>query len=180
MHRGFSARNLLLSTAKRVPRANDLISSLVFLSRTDRSLSTIVTSTRTSTGESSQSSPLRTHCTCASRPFCCIRNACRCRSSTPSSSNNNNYSTLTRVSSSNFGKMTEYKLSDISSLSQIPPFEKVESAVEGVENGKVLVVHGDNNNFHAISPRCTHYGAPLKLGVVAPGGRITCPWHGGK
>ncbi|KAL1990401.1 hypothetical protein VTN49DRAFT_6240 [Thermomyces lanuginosus] len=74
--------------------------------------------------------------------------------------------------------MTEYKLSDISSLSQIPPFEKVESAVEGVENGKVLVVHGDNNNFHAISPRCTHYGAPLKLGVVAPGGRITCPWHG--
>lgn len=76
--------------------------------------------------------------------------------------------------------MTEYKLTDISSLSQIPPFEKLESAVEGVENGRVLVVHGDNNNFHAISPRCTHYGAPLKLGVVAPGGRITCPWHGGK
>lgn len=57
--------------------------------------------------------------------------------------------------------------------------EKVEAEVEGVPDGKVLVVRvGDD--FHAISPRCTHYGAPLKLGVVAPDGRITCPWHGGR
>lgn len=72
---------------------------------------------------------------------------------------------------------TEYKLKDISSLQSIPNFEKVESEVEGVPEGKVLVVRLDDK-FHAISPRCTHYGAPLKLGVVAPDGRITCPWHG--
>ncbi|KAF5011180.1 hypothetical protein F66182_15388, partial [Fusarium sp. NRRL 66182] len=35
---------------------------------------------------------------------------------------------------------TEYKLKDISSLQDIPNFEKVESEVEGVPDGKVLVV----------------------------------------
>lgn len=74
---------------------------------------------------------------------------------------------------------TEYKLKDITSLKDIPNLEKVESAVEGIEEGKVLVVRV-NGDVHAISPRCTHYGAPLKLGVVAPDGRITCPWHGGE
>jgi nitrite reductase/ring-hydroxylating ferredoxin subunit len=74
---------------------------------------------------------------------------------------------------------TEYKLKDITSLKDIPNLEKVESAVEGIEGGKVLVVRV-NGDVHAISPRCTHYGAPLKLGVVAPDGRITCPWHGGE
>lgn len=74
---------------------------------------------------------------------------------------------------------TEYKLKDISSLQDIPNFEKVESEVEGVPDGKVLVVRLEDDKFHAISPKCTHYGAPLKLGVVAPDGRITCPWHGG-
>ncbi|GAM43486.1 apoptosis-inducing factor homolog [Talaromyces pinophilus] len=73
---------------------------------------------------------------------------------------------------------TEYKLKDISSLQDIPNYEKVESEVEGVPDGKVLVVRLEDDKFHAISPRCTHYGAPLKLGVVAPDGRITCPWHG--
>ncbi|KAL1961861.1 hypothetical protein VTN77DRAFT_985 [Rasamsonia byssochlamydoides] len=72
---------------------------------------------------------------------------------------------------------TEYKLKDIPSLADIPNYGKVESEVEGVENGKVLVVRV-NDDVHALSPRCTHYGAPMKLGVVSPDGRITCPWHG--
>lgn len=55
--------------------------------------------------------------------------------------------------------------------------EKVETDVEGIEEGKVLVVRV-NDQFHAMSPRCTHYGAPLKLGAVSPDGRITCAWHG--
>lgn len=73
----------------------------------------------------------------------------------------------------------EYKLKDISSLSGINNFDKVEAEVEGLQDGKVLLVKYDDK-VHAISPKCTHYGAPLKLGVVSPEGRITCPWHGGK
>lgn len=73
----------------------------------------------------------------------------------------------------------EYKLKDISSLSGINNFDKIEAEVEGVQDGKVLLVKYDDK-VHAISPKCTHYGAPLKLGVVSPEGRITCPWHGGE
>ncbi|KAL4991772.1 hypothetical protein BDW68DRAFT_184680 [Aspergillus falconensis] len=71
----------------------------------------------------------------------------------------------------------EYKLKDISSLSGIKNFDKVEAEVEGVQGGKVLLVKYEDR-VHAISPKCTHYGAPLKNGVVSPEGRITCPWHG--
>ncbi|KAL4801931.1 hypothetical protein BDV18DRAFT_164442 [Aspergillus unguis] len=71
----------------------------------------------------------------------------------------------------------EYKLKDISSLSGIKNFDKVEAEVEGVQDGKVLLVKYEDK-VHAISPKCTHYGAPLKNGVVSPEGRITCPWHG--
>jgi nitrite reductase/ring-hydroxylating ferredoxin subunit len=74
--------------------------------------------------------------------------------------------------------MTEYKLKDITSLSSIAPLEKLEVEVEGVEEGKVLLVKIEKK-VHAVSPRCTHYGAPLKNGVVTGDGRLTCPWHGG-
>ncbi|KAJ5605137.1 hypothetical protein N7510_010291 [Penicillium lagena] len=71
----------------------------------------------------------------------------------------------------------EYKLKDITSFADIAPTEKIECEVEGVPDGKVLVLKFDGQ-VHALSPRCSHYGAPLKGGVVAPDGRITCPWHG--
>ncbi|KAL3432485.1 hypothetical protein BDV09DRAFT_187454 [Aspergillus tetrazonus] len=71
----------------------------------------------------------------------------------------------------------KYKLKDISSLTGINNFDKVEAEVEGVQDGKVLLVKYEDK-VHAISPKCTHYGAPLKNGVVSPEGRITCPWHG--
>ncbi|KAJ5698196.1 Apoptosis-inducing factor 1 [Penicillium macrosclerotiorum] len=71
----------------------------------------------------------------------------------------------------------EYKLKDLASFADIPPMEKRECEVEGVADGKVLVLKFDGQ-VHAMSPRCTHYGAPMKGGVVAPDGRITCPWHG--
>ncbi|KAL2010948.1 hypothetical protein VTN00DRAFT_3666 [Thermoascus crustaceus] len=71
----------------------------------------------------------------------------------------------------------EYRLKDIPSLSSIHDFDKVESEVEGIEGGKVLVLRV-GGQVHCLSPRCTHYGAPLKLGVVSPDGRLTCPWHG--
>ncbi|KAL4954906.1 hypothetical protein BDW69DRAFT_193649 [Aspergillus filifer] len=71
----------------------------------------------------------------------------------------------------------EYKLKDITSLSSIQNYDKVEAEVEGVQDRKVLLVKYEDQ-VHAISPKCTHYGAPLKNGVVSPEGRITCPWHG--
>ncbi|KZF24280.1 rubredoxin-NAD(+) reductase [Xylona heveae TC161] len=70
----------------------------------------------------------------------------------------------------------EFKLKDLTKL-DLQPGEKREVEVEGVENGKVLLVQvGDKT--HAVGPKCTHYGAPLKNGVVTPEGRLTCPWHG--
>jgi nitrite reductase/ring-hydroxylating ferredoxin subunit len=72
----------------------------------------------------------------------------------------------------------EYKLKGISKC-DLKNGEKREVEVEGVEAGKVLLVKvGDKT--HAMSPNCTHYGAPLKNGVVSPDGRLTCPWHGGQ
>jgi nitrite reductase/ring-hydroxylating ferredoxin subunit len=72
----------------------------------------------------------------------------------------------------------EYKLKDIASFASLSS-DKVEAEVEGIEGGKVLLIKlGDK--VHAISPRCSHYGAPLKNGVVTREGRITCPWHGGE
>ncbi|MCJ1309446.1 hypothetical protein MMC25_003106 [Agyrium rufum] len=70
----------------------------------------------------------------------------------------------------------EYKLKGLSSL-DLQDGEKREVEVEGIENGKVLLVKLDGTT-HAMSSNCTHYGAPLKLGVVTPDGRLTCAWHG--
>ncbi|GFS84404.1 apoptosis-inducing factor 3 [Trichonephila clavipes] len=44
------------------------------------------------------------------------------------------------------------------------------------DDGKVLLVK-ENGNYSALGPKCTHYGAPLKNGVLI-GGKIRCPWHG--
>ncbi|GIY18022.1 apoptosis-inducing factor 3 [Caerostris darwini] len=44
------------------------------------------------------------------------------------------------------------------------------------EDGKILLVK-ENGTYSALGPKCTHYGAPLKNGVLI-GGRIRCPWHG--
>ncbi len=69
----------------------------------------------------------------------------------------------------------EYKLKGITSL-DIKENDKHECEVEGIEDGKVLLVNS-GGKVHAMSAKCTHYGAPLKLGVVNHG-RITCAWHG--
>jgi len=42
--------------------------------------------------------------------------------------------------------------------------------------GKVLLVK-EHNEFKAIGNKCTHYGAPLKDGVLC-NGKVRCPWHG--
>ncbi|RMD40280.1 hypothetical protein DV735_g4828, partial [Chaetothyriales sp. CBS 134920] len=71
----------------------------------------------------------------------------------------------------------EYKLKNLPSLHGLEELGKVEAEVEGIEGGKVLVVKVQGE-VHALNANCTHYGAPLKNGVVTSDGRITCPWHG--
>ena len=72
----------------------------------------------------------------------------------------------------------EYKIKGLSAL-DLKSGEKREVEVEGIEEGKVLLAKvGDKT--HALSAKCTHYGAPMKLGVLTPEGRLTCAWHGGK
>lgn len=72
---------------------------------------------------------------------------------------------------------TEYKLKGLTSI-DLKNGQKKEVEVDGIEGGKVLLAKvGDK--VHAMSPNCTHYGAPLVKGVLTGDGRITCPWHGG-
>jgi nitrite reductase/ring-hydroxylating ferredoxin subunit len=75
-------------------------------------------------------------------------------------------------------RMAEFKLKELSSL-DLKNGDKVEAEVEGIEGGKVLLIKLDDK-VHAMNAKCTHYGAPLKTGVLAPDGRLTCPWHGGE
>ncbi|CAM1501192.1 Fc.00g103540.m01.CDS01 [Cosmosporella sp. VM-42] len=70
----------------------------------------------------------------------------------------------------------EYKLKNLSSL-DLPPGAKQEVEVEGVQNGKVLLVNAAGT-VQALGSKCTHYGAPLVKGVMTESGRLTCPWHG--
>ncbi|KAI4183751.1 MAG: hypothetical protein L6R41_005214 [Letrouitia leprolyta] len=60
----------------------------------------------------------------------------------------------------------EYKIKGLSAL-DLKSGEKREVEVEGIENGKVLLARVGKTT-HAISSNCTHYGAPLKLGVLTP------------
>ena len=70
----------------------------------------------------------------------------------------------------------EYRLKGLTSI-ELKTGQKQEAEVEGIEGGKVLLVKAQDG-IHAMSPNCTHYGAPLMKGVVTGDGRITCPWHG--
>jgi len=72
----------------------------------------------------------------------------------------------------------EYKLKGLTSF-DLKDGEMKEAEVEGIEEGKVLLVN-TQGKMHAVSSNCTHYGAPLKKGVLSEGGRLTCAWHGGK
>nr|KMM69427.1 rhodocoxin reductase [Coccidioides posadasii RMSCC 3488] len=72
---------------------------------------------------------------------------------------------------------SDYKLKDLASLADLKDGEKREVSIEGLEEAKLLFVKLDGQ-VHALTARCTHYGAPLVKGVLTPDGRITCPWHG--
>jgi len=71
----------------------------------------------------------------------------------------------------------EFKLKDLTKL-DLQNNDKVEAEVEGIEGGKVLLVKV-KGQIRALNANCTHFGAPLKNGVLTSDGRLTCPWHGG-
>ncbi|KAL8763925.1 MAG: hypothetical protein Q9184_000368 [Pyrenodesmia sp. 2 TL-2023] len=73
-------------------------------------------------------------------------------------------------------KREEFRIKGLSAL-DLKNGEKREVEVEGIEGGKVLLAKVGSTT-HAMSSNCTHYGAPLKLGVLTPEGRLTCAWHG--
>lgn len=50
-------------------------------------------------------------------------------------------------------------------------------AGEGDDKVEVLLTNIDGK-LNALSPKCTHYGAPLANGVLTGKGKIICPWHG--
>lgn len=50
---------------------------------------------------------------------------------------------------------------------------------------QLLIVHGKriclvkrDNQFYAVSDRCTHNGESLSKGIVNFAGDVVCPWHG--
>ncbi|KAK6496562.1 hypothetical protein TWF481_001563 [Arthrobotrys musiformis] len=73
-------------------------------------------------------------------------------------------------------KMPQYKLTGVDK-SDLKPTFKQEVTVEGLGDTKLLLVQV-GQNITALSPRCTHYGAPLVKGTLTPSGRLKCPWHG--
>ncbi|KAI5811445.1 hypothetical protein DFH27DRAFT_533605 [Peziza echinospora] len=85
--------------------------------------------------------------------------------------------TQTRSYVANMASEYRLKLADDTAPSDIRNGHKIEVEVEGLEGSKVLLLKV-NGDLRALSPRCTHYGAPLVKGVVTGDGRITCPWHG--
>lgn len=75
---------------------------------------------------------------------------------------------------------SEFKLKGQSNL-DLKEGEKIECEVEGIEGGKVVLVRvPGQKEIRALNANCTHFGAPLKNGVLTPEGGLTCPWHGGE
>ena len=85
---------------------------------------------------------------------------------------------ITRPLSTTLARMAqEFKLKGLTNL-DLKNGDKQECEVEGIEGGKVLVVKSEDV-VTALNANCTHFGAPLKNGVLTSNGRLTCPWHGG-
>ncbi|ODQ53367.1 FAD/NAD(P)-binding domain-containing protein [Saitoella complicata NRRL Y-17804] len=58
---------------------------------------------------------------------------------------------------------------------EIKDMQKKEVTIGGEQKVLLMKVKG---KIYATAPKCTHYGAPLKNGVLSPDGRLVCPWHG--
>jgi Rieske Fe-S protein len=56
----------------------------------------------------------------------------------------------------------EFQLKGITSLDSLKPGDKQDYEVEGLEGAKVLLVNA-GGKINALSPKCTHYGAPVSL-----------------
>ncbi|CAK1356862.1 Apoptosis-inducing factor 1 [Cercospora beticola] len=76
---------------------------------------------------------------------------------------------------------TEFKLKGLTSI-DLKNGQTQEVEVEGVQASEdklaTVLLAKVKDEVHALSPKCTHYGAPLAKGVLTGDGRLTCPWHG--
>ncbi|EWC45798.1 hypothetical protein DRE_05135 [Drechslerella stenobrocha 248] len=72
--------------------------------------------------------------------------------------------------------MTQYRLTGVDKADLKPGFKK-EVTIDELGGAKLLVVQV-GSDVSALSPRCTHYGAPLAKGVLTAAGKLRCPWHG--
>lgn len=88
-----------------------------------------------------------------------------------------NFHTITQRQLAQMASEYRLKLADGLSADTIKNGQKFEVEVEGVDEGKLLLLKV-NDELRAMNRKCTHYGAPLVKGVVTGDGRLTCPWHG--
>lgn len=76
---------------------------------------------------------------------------------------------------------TQFKLKGLTSI-DLKNGQTQEVEVEGVQASEdklaTVLLAKVKDEVHALSPKCTHYGAPLAKGVLTADGRLTCPWHG--
>jgi len=68
------------------------------------------------------------------------------------------------------GKLSEWKDGMMKEIALDPNAEKTPKILVSQVMGKI----------YATSSKCTHYGASLINGVLAPDGCLSCPWHGAK
>lgn len=74
--------------------------------------------------------------------------------------------------------MAHHMLTSLRSLNDLKEGELTEVNLTSQEDTKLLVVKF-RGKAHAMTANCTHFGANLSKGVLAPDGKLTCPWHGG-
>jgi hypothetical protein len=70
------------------------------------------------------------------------------------------HTTHHRLLQSTAAMAKEFQLKGITSLDSLKPGDKKDFEVEGLEGAQVLLVHA-GGKVNALSPKCTHYGAPV-------------------
>ena len=65
-----------------------------------------------------------------------------------------------------------YRETVIAHINELKDGEMKRVSIDGTD----VLLSRINGNFYAVGASCTHYGAPLDLGILN-GERIVCPWH---
>ena len=65
-----------------------------------------------------------------------------------------------------------YRETVIANANELKEGEMTRVSIDGTN----VLLSNINGNFYAVGAFCTHYGAPLDMGILS-GERIACPWH---